>query len=208
MSHLRTLIVAAGLLVSLTGCSAFDKRADLVANGHIKPETDVAAWLEQKASSRPSAERTGTKGSGIELATPTVTQIGDQIVISGTVTRTGPLPTKKGHLELLIISPDGTEFFGPVVILTDPADTFAPSAAKSTNGVASYSVRYGLVPAPGSIIRVTFSDSDYIAPTAGGSVAPSGSGYFTKTPSMPSMPTMQGTLPTPGIGSGGRSRGR
>ena len=141
----------------------------------------------------------------VALPTPTVTNHGDTLVVSGTVQRKpgadGPIP---GYVSVTFLNKD-RRWIDWLPAKWTPQEI--PTTGKRE---AHYSARYGWKPPPGTIVRVEYSKDPLIgygtagpAGAAPGSVGVTGGSYYTQTPGTLGTPGMMGTAGTP-VGGGSK----
>lgn len=93
----------------------------------------------------------------IELSPPTgplfygveVTQRGDELLVSGF----GRRPKPRGHVEIVVIAPDGA------LLARSCADALPPAAVPNRSYNYRFKALLPVVPPPGSTLRVTYADS-------------------------------------------------
>ncbi len=125
---MRTIVLGIGLSVA-AGCAS-TRTVDLAAAGRVRVADGGSAMLD--------------------VGPPQVLSVGNDLVVSGTVTRRpgfdGPVP---GRLLVTVLSADGQSVLEQVPTGWDP-----PHVPVDGDRRASYRLRYGYLPPDGSTVRV------------------------------------------------------
>lgn len=141
----------------------------------------------------------------IDISQPQVGRSGEDMTITGTVTRKpGDTGDVDGHLEVVILSADGETVLNQFPLSWLPKDIPTDGSRQS-----KYEVRYGYIPPPGSTVMIYFSDNAHVINRGGAGTAQlpqvsQSNTFSTKTPGRPAQPAQPRTPGTPRSGGGKR----